>query len=119
MRRTVDAATERPLVHHRFWLGSKKSYSVDPALYAPLREFIQEGDVVFAPAPLDAHLLGAGFRNLPDDSLDKVITYAERTGVRWLVVARKWHNRPADQAIRPSMVCRSDVVFTPIATPDS
>jgi hypothetical protein len=67
--------------------------AADPALYAPLREFIQEGDVVFSPAPLDAYLLGAGFRVLPDDSLDRVATYAERTGVKWLVVARKWHNR--------------------------
>jgi hypothetical protein len=68
------------------------AYSVNPALYAPLREFIQEGEVVFAPAPLDAYLLGAGFRILPDDSLDKVAIYAERTGVKWLVVAQKWHN---------------------------
>lgn len=71
----------------------EKAYSVDPAFYAPLREFIQEGDVVFTPAPLDAYLLGAGFRILPDDSLDKVATYAERTGVKWLVVARTLHNR--------------------------
>jgi hypothetical protein len=71
----------------------EESYSVDPASYAPLKEFIQEGDAVFTPAPLDAHLLGAEFRTLPDDSLDKVATYAGHTGVKWLVVARKWHNR--------------------------
>ena len=70
----------------------KKTYTVDPALYAPLREFVQKGDAVFTPAPLDAYLLGAGFRILPDDSLDKVATYAERTGVKWLIVARKRHN---------------------------
>jgi len=71
----------------------ERAYSVEPALYAPLREFIQEGDVVFAPAPFDAHLLGAGYRVLPDDSLDRVATYAELTGVKWLVIAQGWHNR--------------------------
>jgi hypothetical protein len=69
------------------------AYSVDPASYAPLREFIREGDVVFTPTPTDAHLLGAGFRVLPDDSLDRVATYAEHTGVKWLIVARRRHNR--------------------------
>jgi hypothetical protein len=49
--------------------------------------------MVFSPTPLDAHLLGAGYRTLPDDSLDRVATYAEHTGVKWLIVARRWHNR--------------------------
>jgi len=70
----------------------ERAYSIDPALYAPLRKFIQEGDAVFAPAPLDAYLLGAEYRVLPDDSIDNVATYAEHTGVKWLVVARKWHD---------------------------
>ena len=68
------------------------AYSVDRALYAPLREFIQEGDVVFTPGPLDAYLLGAGFRILPDDTFDRVATYAEHTGVKWLVVSHMRHN---------------------------
>jgi hypothetical protein len=69
------------------------AYSVDPASYAPLREFIREGDVVFTLRPEDAHLLGAGYRTLPDDSLDRVATYAEHTGVKWLIVARRRNNR--------------------------
>jgi hypothetical protein len=75
------------------WSKFDRAYSADPAAYVPLREFIREGDMVFSPTPLDAHLLGAGYRTLPDDSLDRVATYAEHTGVKWLIVARRWHNR--------------------------
>jgi hypothetical protein len=70
-----------------------RAYSADPASYAPLRKFIREGDVAFSPTPIDAHLLGVGYRTLPDDSLDRVATYAEHTGVKWLIVARRRHNR--------------------------
>jgi hypothetical protein len=70
----------------------RNAYTVAPGFYAPLREHIQEGDAVFAPGPLDAFLLGAGFRILPDDTLEKVAAYARHTGVKWLVVSRSWHN---------------------------
>jgi hypothetical protein len=75
------------------WNKFDRAYSADRAAYVPLREFIREGDTVFSPTPLDAHLLGAGYRILPDDSIDRVATYAEHTGVKWLIVARRWHNR--------------------------
>ena len=46
------------------------------------------GKPVFSLFPLDAYLLESSLRLLPNDSIEKVVKYGKRTGVRWLLVNR-------------------------------
>jgi 4-amino-4-deoxy-L-arabinose transferase-like glycosyltransferase len=63
------------------------------APYAYLRAQLPPGVPVFAAAPLDALLLGAGYRALPNAPLDRTVRYAKNTGVEWLVVTSLGHDR--------------------------
>jgi hypothetical protein len=62
------------------------------APYAELRRHVAAGDAVFAAAPLDALLLGASYRALPNSGLEQLVRYAHKTGVRWVVVVDLPHN---------------------------
>ena len=46
---------------------------------------VDKGSGVFAFHPYEAYILGGSYRVIPNDSLDRVATYARRTGTRWLV----------------------------------
>ena len=52
-----------------------------------LREQIK-GEPVFSLSPLGSYLAGGSCRLLPNDSLEKVVKYGRKTGVRWLLVSR-------------------------------
>lgn len=59
----------------------------EPApLFSKCSEYVMENDPVFAFHPLPAYLLGGSYRILPNDSLDKIACYAQKTGVNWLVL---------------------------------
>jgi len=47
-----------------------------------------EGEPVFSLSPLSSYLSGGSCRLLPNDSLEKVVKYGKKTGVRWLLVSR-------------------------------
>lgn len=49
---------------------------------------IPSREPTFALLPVNAYLAGGSYRILPNDSLEKVVSYARRTGVRWLLVPR-------------------------------
>ncbi len=58
---------------------------------APLVEFrdhTSPGDPVISVVPRFACYLGGTFRYLPNDSLAQTVTYARKTGARWLLVTR-------------------------------
>ena len=63
------------------------------APYAKLRAHVTPGEPVFAAAPLDALLLGAGFRALPNSGLKQLVSYGRKTGVRWVVLTDLGHDR--------------------------
>ncbi|MBW2339812.1 MAG: glycosyltransferase family 39 protein [Deltaproteobacteria bacterium] len=46
------------------------------------------GEPVFGLSPFSSYLLGGSCRLLPNDSLEKVVKYGKKTGVRWLLVSR-------------------------------
>ncbi len=47
-------------------------------------KFIDNNDSVFALHQYYAYLLGGNYRVLPNDSLERIAMYAEKTGVEWL-----------------------------------
>jgi 4-amino-4-deoxy-L-arabinose transferase-like glycosyltransferase len=54
----------------------------------PLKEcgkFIKKNDSVFSFHQNNVYLLGGNYRTLPNDSLERVSMYAEKTGVEWLL----------------------------------
>lgn len=63
---------------------------------AQCRAQLTPGAPVFAFHPMGPYLLGATFRVVPNDALDKVRAYGERTGVHYLLLTRL----PADLAER-------------------
>jgi len=46
------------------------------------------GEPVFSLSPFGSYLSGGSCRLLPNDSLERVVKYGKKTGVRWLLVAR-------------------------------
>lgn len=46
------------------------------------------GKPVFSLSPFSSYLSGGSYRLLPNDSLEKVVKYGRKTGVRWLLVSR-------------------------------
>jgi hypothetical protein len=46
------------------------------------------GEPVFAVTPLWAYMVGGVHHTMPNDDLDKIVTYGRHTGVRWLVHTR-------------------------------
>lgn len=46
------------------------------------------GEPIFSLAPFNSYLAGGSCRLLPNDSLEKVVKYGKKTGVRWLLVSR-------------------------------
>jgi len=56
--------------------------------YRMCKEYIRHGEPAFGLLPISTYLTGATFRALPNDSLEKVVIYAKRTKVRWLVIDR-------------------------------
>jgi len=67
---------------------AKQIYPRDPLRVERLEELRGKigGAPVFAQFPVFAHAAGGSFRQLPNDGLDKIARYAEKTGVRWLLV---------------------------------
>jgi len=61
--------------------------------YAQLRAKFPPGASVLSVSQLDALLLGANFRALPNATVDQIARYARKTDVEWLVVAGLGHNR--------------------------
>lgn len=55
-------------------------------LKIPKRTTISSGEPAFALLPINSYLVGADYRILPNDSLKKVVRYAQLTGVHWLIV---------------------------------
>ncbi len=47
-----------------------------------------KGEPVFSLAPFSSYLSGGSCRLLPNDSLEKVVRYGRKTGVRWLLISR-------------------------------
>ena len=68
----------------------KKIYRTNPGLEEKLEEMGQviNGEPVFTLFPSYAHSVNGDFRTLPNDTLDKISIYADRTGVNWLLVAK-------------------------------
>jgi 4-amino-4-deoxy-L-arabinose transferase-like glycosyltransferase len=56
--------------------------------YCICKGHIEDDDPAFGLSPISTYLVGAAFRTLPNDCLEKVVIYARRTGVKWLVVDR-------------------------------
>jgi hypothetical protein len=50
------------------------------------REHVPRGAPIYAFHPLGAYLLDGTYRIIPNDTLERVVTYAERTGVRHMVL---------------------------------
>ncbi|MDE1462810.1 hypothetical protein [Spartinivicinus poritis] len=50
------------------------------------KKIINKNDPIFSFHPGHAYILGGVFRVIPNDSLEKVIKYAKKTGVKWLVI---------------------------------
>lgn len=48
------------------------------------------GEPVFSLFALEAYLVGSPYRYLPNDSLEKVVAYGKKTGVRWILI---YHGR--------------------------
>ena len=46
------------------------------------------GEPVFSLNPFSSYMAGGSCRLLPNDSLEKVVKYGKKTGVRWLLVTR-------------------------------
>ena len=67
----------------------KKVYKRNPELKEKLAELgnAVNHEPVFALFPSYAHAVNGNFRILPNDSLDKIAIYANRTDVEWLLVA--------------------------------
>jgi len=63
-----------------------KSEDTEAKFYS-LRKHVN-GEPVFSLSPFSSYLLGGSCRLLPNDSLEKVVKYGRKTGVRWLVITR-------------------------------
>jgi len=77
-----------------------------------------EGEPVFSLSPLSSYLSGGSCRLLPNDSLEKVVKYGKKTGVRWLLVSRtqstlsetrlytnaQWYRKPTLERDYPNLV---------------
>ncbi len=74
MPRLFTSAVAKPKVGERANLLGDCSQFVDNAK-----------EPVFSLHPIYAYLVGGRFRTLPNDSLEKVAQYADKTGVRWLI----------------------------------
>lgn len=57
------------------------------AKFASLRKQVN-GEPIFSLSPFSAYLSGGSCRLLPNDTLEKVVKYGKKTGVRWLLVSR-------------------------------
>ena len=76
------------------------------------------GEPVFSLSPFDSYVSGGSFRLLPNDSLEKVVKYGKKTGVRWLLVSRtestlrqiqlytnvQWYRKPSLDKEYPHLV---------------
>ena len=67
-------------IHPKF-LEDRNQYSI-------CKGYIENHDPAFGLSPISTYLVGATFRTLPNDCLEKVVIYARRTGVKWLLVDR-------------------------------
>jgi hypothetical protein len=59
---------------------------VDESAFRDIREHVNEGPV-FSLTPFYSYLAGGTYRTLPNDSLEKVVTYGKKIGVQWLLIA--------------------------------
>ena len=58
--------------------------------FTEMKELVK-GEPIFSLLPYPAYLSGGSFRLLPNDSLEKVVEYGHRTGVRWLLISWTKH----------------------------
>jgi len=54
------------------------------------RKYVKEGDPIFSLFANQAFYSGGTFRIMPNDSLEKVVKYGKRTGVRWILVSKAY-----------------------------
>ena len=47
---------------------------------------IVKGEPVFSLSSYEAYLIGSPYMMLPNDSLEKVVAYGKKTGVRWIIL---------------------------------
>ncbi|MBN1906371.1 MAG: hypothetical protein JW927_14865 [Deltaproteobacteria bacterium] len=47
---------------------------------------IVNGEPAFSLSDYEAYLIGSSYRMLPNDSLEKVVAYGKKTGVRWILI---------------------------------
>lgn len=53
---------------------------------APCRTLVTPGEGMFSFHPVEAYLLGATHRIIPNDSLERIAAYGRLTGTRWLLL---------------------------------
>ena len=79
---------------HLYWLLfacsalCRSTFPSDGNQYYICKGHIRDDDPAFGLLPISTYLVGATFRTLPNDCLEKVLIYARRTGVKWFVVDR-------------------------------
>lgn len=78
--------------------------------WGKIRSLVNKDDAIFTLAPVYAYLAGGKYRAMPNDELEKVIRYAGKTGVDWILVSSSendqreiqsyifanWLNQPGD-----------------------
>lgn len=74
-----------------FWPSIDRSPKLDvPGIpLDDLRALVHKGEPLFSITPFEAFLVGAKWRTLPNDSLQRISTYGGHTGVHWLLVTRQ------------------------------
>jgi len=66
---------------------ARKFTSIENDYGSDLKKIIN-GEPVFSLTAYEAYMVGSPYRILPNDSLDKIATYAKKTGVHWLLVTQ-------------------------------
>lgn len=54
------------------------------------RNYVKQGEPIFSLFANQAFYSGGTFRIMPNDSLEKVVEYGKRTGVRWILVSKAY-----------------------------
>lgn len=75
-----------PNYFYEFKVYPKFSEKRNP--YQMCKKYIKHGEPVFGLLPVLSYLAGGTYRILPNDSLEKVVKYGKKTGVRWLIIDR-------------------------------
>ena len=68
----------------------RQSQKTDLFQLSNFRKYVKEGDPIFSLFANQALYSGGTFRIMPNDSLEKVVKYGKRTGVRWILVSKAY-----------------------------